>query len=57
MKTISKELAQKITYSVCYDTRAYRYIYREGRFERLPLAWLDTAAAIDGWEQVEVKEA
>ena len=57
MKTISKELAQKITYSVCYDTRAYRYIYREGRFERLPLAWLDTTAAIDGWAQVEVKEA
>lgn len=57
MKTISKELAQKITHGVCYDTRAYRYIYREGRFERLPLAWLDTTAAIDGWEQVEVKEA
>ena len=57
MKTISKELAQKITYSVCYDAHAYRYIYREGRFERLPLAWLDTTAAIDGWEQVEVKEA
>lgn len=38
------------------DTRRYRYIAREHgdgvEILRLPLADLDTTAAIDGWEKV-----
>lgn len=46
------------------DTKKHRYILKEcgnhekqwAEIRRLPLEYLDTTAAIDGWEVVEVVE-
>ena len=57
-----KELRERVLRKGIVDTRNYRYITKECRdaseqwleIRRLPLTSLDTTAAIDGWETVEV---
>lgn len=57
-----KEFRDRIMREGIVDTRNYRYASKECcnaseqwlEIRRLPLAQLDTTAAIDGWETVEV---
>ena len=55
---MKKEFIEKVIRLGSVDTDKYRYVAREypDRLEvqRLPLSALDTAAALDGWETVEV---
>ena len=55
---MKKEFIEKIIRHGSVDTEKYRYVAREypDRLEvqRLPLAYLDTTAALDGWETVQV---
>lgn len=50
---MKKELKERIMRETIVDTRNYRYIYREGNIYRLPIEWLDTTAALDGWTLVK----
>lgn len=55
---MKKEFIEKVIRLGSVDTDKYRYVAREypDRLEvqRLPLSALDTTAALDGWETVEV---
>lgn len=59
---MKKELRERIIREGIVDTRNYRYIIREcydahgprTEIRRLPLSDLDTTAALNGWETVEV---
>lgn len=55
---MKKEFIEKIIRYGSVDTEKYRYVAREypDRLEvqRLPLADLDTTAALNGWETVQV---
>lgn len=55
---MKKEFIEKVIRLCSVDTDKYRYVAREypDRLEvqRLPLSALDTTAALDGWETVEV---
>ena len=55
---MNKEFIEKVIRLGSVDTDKYRYVAREypDRLEvqRLPLSALDTTAALDGWETVEV---
>lgn len=53
---MKKEFVEKILRERCIDTAKYRYTVKEYPDHmdilRLPLEYLDTTAAIDGWEVV-----
>lgn len=55
---MKKEFIEKVIRLGSVDTDKYRYVAREypDRLEvqRLPLSDLDTTAALDGWETVQV---
>lgn len=59
---MKKELRERILNERIVDTKNYRYITEECynaseqwlEIRRLPLSNLDTTAAINGWETVEV---
>lgn len=55
---MKKEFIEKVIRLGSVDTDKYRYVAREypDRLEvqRLPLSALDTTAALDGWETVQV---
>lgn len=54
---MKKNFLKRVIREGTVDTREYRYIVRErnngAAIYRLPLEWLDTTAAIDGWELVK----
>lgn len=55
---MKKEFAEKVMRELIVDTRKYRYICADccdrSEIRRLPLEYLDTTAALDGWETVQV---
>lgn len=55
---MKKEFIEKVIRLGSVDTDKYRYVARDypDRLEvqRIPLSALDTTAALDGWETVEV---
>lgn len=59
---MTKDFERKVLNERTVDTKTYRYIVKEkydaetqwAEIQRLPIAKLDTAAAIDGWETVKV---
>ena len=55
---MTKMLREKVLHNGTVDTKAYRYRFVEcgdhGEIRRIPIDYLDTTAAIDGWETVEV---
>ena len=54
---MKKKFIEKIKRYGIVDTRRYRYVYRvdsvSAWIERIPIEWLDTTHAIDGWETVK----
>ena len=58
---MTKEFIKKVKLYGIVDTRKYRYVYRYAYsnsgftswIDRLPIDWLDTTRAIDGWETVK----
>lgn len=49
---MTNNLKQRIIREGIVDTKTYRYIYRDGAIYRLPIKYLDTTAAINGWERI-----
>ena len=53
---MKKEFIEKVIRERCIDTAKYRYMVKDypdhTDIIRLPFSWLDTTAAIDGWEIV-----
>lgn len=64
MGKLSKAFIERVRKEYIVDTRKYRYVTKECNdiehqwleIRRLPISALDTTAAIDGWETVEVIE-
>lgn len=58
MKKVKMELLQKVMKQGTIDTPKYRYRTKETPdvllFQRIPLNYLDTTKAIDGWELVAI---
>lgn len=54
---MTKKFIEKVKWYGTVDTRNYRYVYHvdatSAWIERLPIEWLDTTKAIDGWEIVK----
>ena len=54
---MTKKFIKKVKLYGIVDTRKYRYVYRNDGasawIDRLPIDWLDTTRAIDGWETVK----
>ena len=54
---MTRKFIEKVRQQGIVDTRSYRYVYRADAvnawIERLPIEWLDTIKAIDGWETVK----
>jgi hypothetical protein len=53
--TMTKKFIEKVLYLCIVDTKKYRYVANwdnEGNpiISRLPIEYLDTTAALDGWE-------
>lgn len=59
---MTKEFISKVIREGIVDTKTYRYICKDVtsateqwmEIRRLPISALDTTAAIDGWETVQV---
>lgn len=59
---MNKEIRDRVLNGEIVDARKYRYVLKQcgdhekqwAEIRRLPLELLDTTAAIDGWETVEV---
>ena len=55
---MTREFKARLMCNGSIDTKKYRYIYRvyadRAEIRRLPIEYLDTTAAIDGWETIEV---
>ena len=53
---MKKQFIERVLRELIVDTRTYRHIVRwdgnVAKIFRIPLAYLDTTAAIDGWEFV-----
>ena len=53
-----KKICKKVMRELIVDTRKYRYICADccdhSEIRRLPLEYLDTTAALDGWETVQI---
>jgi hypothetical protein len=58
---MNKQLKDRILREGIVDTDKYRYTLKElpdrTEIRRLPIEYLDTTAAIDGWEVVEALHA
>ena len=56
-KAMTKKFIKKVKVYGIVDTRKYRYVYRDDGasawIDRLPIIWLDTTRAIDGWKTVK----
>ena len=54
---MTRKFIEKVIQQGTVDTRNYRYVYRADSvnawIERLPIDWLDTTRAIDGWKIVK----
>ena len=54
---MTRKFIEKVKLYGMVDTRNYRYVYRADSvnawIERLPIEWLDTTRAIDGWKIVK----
>ena len=55
---MKKEFVEKVMRELIVDTRKYRYICADccdhSEIRRLPLEYLDTTAALDVWETVQI---
>lgn len=59
---MKKEIRDRVLCGEIVDTKKYRYVLKAcgdhekqwAEIRRLPIEYLDTTAAIDGWETVEV---
>ena len=49
---MKNEFIAKVIREGIVDTDKYRYVFKDGNILRLPLSYLDTTKAIDGWEVV-----
>lgn len=56
-KIMKKSFENRIKAERIVDTKRYRYVYTgtgaEAVIKRLPITWLDTTKAIDGWEVIK----
>ena len=54
---MTKKFFKKVKLYGVVDTRKYRYVYHNNWasawIDRLPIIWLDTTRAIDGWKTVK----
>ena len=54
---MTRKFIGKVRQQGIVDTRNYRYVYHvdaaNAWIERLPIEWLDTTRAIDGWKIVK----
>lgn len=52
---MTKKFIKKVKFYGVVNTRKYRYVYdyNNGCIMRLPIQWLDTTRAIDGWKTVK----
>ena len=54
---MTKKFIEKVRQQGIVDTRNYRYVYRVNAIsawiECLPIDWLDTTRAIDGWKTLK----
>lgn len=55
MKNLTKKFIEKVLHDRIVDTKNYRYRVNEstGYIERIPIEYLDTTKALEGWVQVE----
>lgn len=55
MANITKKFLEKVLHDRIVDTKQHRYRVNEstGYIERIPIEYLDTTKALEGWEQVE----
>lgn len=55
MTNITKKFLEKVLHDQIVDTKQYRYRVNEsiGYIERIPIEYLDTTKALEGWELVE----
>lgn len=55
MANITKKFLEKVVCDRIVDTKKYRYRVNEstGYVERIPIEYLDTTKALEGWEQVK----
>lgn len=55
---MKKEFVEKVMRELIVDTRKYRYFCADccdrSEIRRLPLEYLDTTAALYGWETVQI---
>lgn len=55
---MNKTIRERVLRGEIVDTRTYRYVLKDcgdhAEIRSLPIEYLDTTAAIDGWETVEV---
>jgi len=52
---MKKEFENRVIQEFIVDTKRYRYMHDEmtNEIKRLPIKYLDTTSAIDGWETVK----
>jgi len=52
---MKKEFENRVIQELLVDTKRYRYVYdgMKNEIKRLPIKYLDTTSAIDGWETVK----
>ena len=55
MANMTKKFLEKVLHDRVVDTKKYRYRVNEstGYIERIPIEYLDTTKALEGWELVE----
>ena len=61
---MTKSIRERVLRGEIVDTKTYRYVLKTcqnnekqwGEIRRIRIEYLDTTAAIDGWETVEVIE-
>ena len=50
---MTKQFKIRVMSEKIVDTRKYRYVYAEGKIQRLKLEYLNTTAALTEWEVCE----
>lgn len=50
---MTKQFKNRVMSEKIVDTKNYRYVYTEGKIQRLRLEYLDTTAALTEWEVCE----
>lgn len=55
MTNFKRKFLEKVLHDRIVDTKKYRYRVNEstGYIERIPIEYLGTTKALEGWEQVE----